>query len=130
MDTPSSLYAKAHLLTTDGSTAAALTGMKQLSSGWTEQISPAPVHKLLAQKLPVPEGRKQHESILLQLARVDTDTYELTVNHARFWQFMSMRFLPANPQGLLQFQMELSVILEELAKEKAPQKPLLQIVSG
>lgn len=136
--TAESLYARAHLGTADQRIAAALDGLKQLSQGWTERLSPLPVHRLLSQKLPIPEGRKQHEGILLQLAKAGISEFaqeaskpeELTVHHARFWQFMSLRFFPSNPQGLMQFQMELSVILEELGRMAAPQKPLLQLAGG
>lgn len=124
-ETPESLYSKAALLAADSGLAAALDGLKQLCTGWKESISPAPVHKLLSEKLAVPEGRKHHQAVYLQLAKVDTEEGKLTVNHARLWQFLSLRF--ANPAGLMQFQCELAVILEELAREQ-PSKPLLQLV--
>lgn len=135
--TAESLYARAHLLTADQRIAAGLDGLKQLSAGWTEQLSPLPVHRLLSQKLPIPDGRKHHEGILLQLAKAEAQhsiekprVEELSIKHARFWQFMSLRFFPANPQGLMQFQMELSVILEELDRLAAPAKPLLQLAGS
>lgn len=121
-NTPESLYAQAALLAADRKISASLDGMKHLCSGWSELISPAPVHKLLSEKLPVLEGRKHHEALYLQLCKVFSDfnvfaqSQPLTVNHARLWQFMSLRFVPTNPQGMMQFQMELAMILEELAK--------------
>ncbi len=115
-NTPESLYAQAALISADFKLAGSLNGMKQLCAGWTEAISPAPVHWLLSHKLPVLEGRNYNQAIFLQLAKVGASEEKLTVNHARLWQFLSLRFFPGNPNGLLQFQMELSVILEELAK--------------
>ena len=50
----------------------------------------------------------------------------LTVEHARLWQYMSCRLI-SQPAGLLQFQMELAILLEELA---SPPKPRLQLVSA
>ena len=47
---------------------------------------------------------------------------QLTVEHARLWQYMSCRLI-SQPAGLLQFQMELAILLEELAS-----KPRLQLV--
>lgn len=126
--TPETLYSQAALLAANPGLAAALDGLKQLCTGWNESISPAPVHKLLSEKLAVPDGRKHHQAVYLQLAKVDTgeerfsaikrQAQKLTANHARLWQFLSLRFFPANPAGLMQFQAELAVILEELAREQ------------
>lgn len=116
--TPETLYSQAALLAANPGLAATLDGLKQLCTGWNESISPAPVHKLLSEKLAVPEGRAHHRALWLQLAKVGTVEEKLTVGHARLWQFLSLRFFPANPAGLMQFQMELAVILEELAREQ------------
>lgn len=116
-ETPESLYSRAALLAADPGLAAALDGLKQLCTGWKESTSPAPVHRLLSEKLAVPEGRKHHQAVYLQLAKVDTEEGKLNVSHARLWQFLSLRFFPANPAGLMQFQAELAVILEALAKK-------------
>ncbi len=121
-ETPELLYSKAALLAADSGLAAALDGLKQLCTGWKESISPAPVHRLLSEKLAVPEGRAHHQAVYLQLAKVDTEEGKLTVEHARLWQFMSLRFFPQNAAGLMQFQAELAVILEELAREWLPEQ--------
>lgn len=125
MTTPESLYAQAALLASDPRIAASLSSMKQLSAGWAEAVSPAPVHKLLAAKLPVTDGRKHHEALFLQLVKAGADDGKLTIGHARLWQFLSLRFYPSNPSGLLQFQLELSVILEELARQSTESAKLL-----
>lgn len=125
--TPESLYQQAALLAADSQIAASLDAMRQLAANWTEGISPVPVHHLLARKLPIAEGRSYHQNIYLQLLKVDTGDGKLSANHARFWQFMSLRFFPTNPQGLMQFQCELSMILEELALGETAKKPILHI---
>ncbi len=122
--TPESMYAKAALLASDTSTARALEGMKQLCAGWSQALSPAPVHKLLSEKLAVAEGRAQHQALFLQLTKAGAEDEPLTVNHARLWQFLSLRFFPTNPQGLMQFQAELATILEALVRP-TEEKPRL-----
>jgi hypothetical protein len=102
--------------------------MAQLCHGWTEFVSPNLVHKLLAERLPIPDGRTYHQGLFLQLSKVEGSEEELSINHARLWQFLSLRFLPNNPSGLVQFQMELSIVLESLAGVAPKQKPVLKLV--
>lgn len=115
--------------------------MAELSAGWTVDVSPLPAHRCIAERLTQPEGKQINQSMALLLGKClsavgvgapDSSPIgslqivddQLTVEHARLWQYMSCRLI-SQPAGLLQFQMELAILLVELA---SPSKPRLQLV--
>lgn len=128
-------YSRAMLLAADRTMSVRCSSMAELSAGWTVDVSPLPAHRCIAERLTQPEGKQINQSMALLIykchAGLDAphptfaaDTDQLTVEHARLWQYMSCRLI-SQPAGLLQFQMELAILLEELASLS---KPRLQLV--
>jgi len=132
-------YSRAMLLAADRTMSVRCRSMAELSAGWTVDVSPLPAHRCISERLTQPEGKQVNQSMALLLGKVPViiagtsivlDTMPsntpdvLTVEHARLWQYMSSRLI-SQPAGLLQFQMELAILLEELA---SPSKPRLQLV--
>ena len=130
-------YSRAMLLAADRTMSVRCRSMAELSAGWTVDVSPLPAHRCIAERLTQPEGKQINQSMTLLLSRVQNhhpitdeagslqlvpELDQLTVEHARLWQYMSCRLI-SQPAGLLQFQMELAILLEELAS-----KPRLQLV--
>jgi len=138
-------YSRAELLAPTTALGVRFRSLAQLATGWNSDVSPLPAHRCIAERLTQPEGRSINRSLALLLEQIppppdlnkcpgcrtcfgETDAHkplrELTVAHARLWQYMSCRLI-SQPAGLLQFQIELAILLEELA---SPSKPHLQLV--